>query len=861
MQQFRSFLYQAWRPIATKFRNKLIVALFGVSLVPLAALAYALFQTSSGAITQQAFNQLDAVRTIKSTQVQDYFRTIQNQIGTFADDKMIVEALRDFRATFHKVREENSVTPQDMEFARNELRKYYLGDFSKEYERRTTQVPNVTDPYTKLEDDSAYLQYLYVKTNPNPLGSKHQWDAATDKSTYSKFHGVYHPIIRNYLEKFGYYDIFLADIDTGHIVYTCFKELDFTTSMKNGAYANTNIGRAFQKAATLPKGEVILVDYEPYFPSYEDAASFIAAPVFDGENRIGVAMFQMPIAKINSIMEERTGLGETGETYAVGPDHLFRNDSRFKKEMGANTTIINTKHPVKTEAANGALAGETGIRVIDDYRNVKALSSWGPITVFDGNGRKDDAINWALVSQIGYEEVRNPSKQMANTTVLLALLAAGFVAVVSYFFSKSVTKQTDSISNMLGGIGMGDFESRAEVLSEDELGTLALSLNAMCDNTLTLIQSREERDKIQTSIEQLIQEVSGIANGDLTSEAPITEDITGTIAGGINNMVNQLRRIVSNVKDATLQVGASANQIRTTTEHLSRGSEAQASQIVDTSAAIGEMSASIQQVAENTVRSSEVALQSKEAASKGAKAVQDMIDNMNRIRSQVQDTSKRIKRLGESSQEIGEIVQLISDIADRTSILALNASIQAAMAGDAGQGFAVVAEEVERLAERCNDATKQISTLIKAIQGETSEAIAGMEESTREVVDGSKLAVQAGQRLDEIDTVSAQLADLIQTISLAAKQQARGADALSKSMSEISDVTQQTAAGTKQAAVSAGHLTKLADDLRSSVSTFKLPSQYERSERRPGHGNREETSTFPTFPSATGDYSFSNSEG
>ena len=250
---------------------------------------------------------------------------------------------------------------------------------------------------------------------------------------------------------------------------------------------------------------------------------------------------------------------------------------------------------------------------------------------------------------------------------------------------------------------------------------------------------------------------------------------------------------MANVQGATVTVSSSANEIQSTTEHLSTGSEAQAAQILDTTAAINEMAVSIQQVSENTVSSAEVAQTARDNAVKGAEAVQSTIKGMDRIRDQVQDTSKRIKRLGESSQQIG-------DIADRTSILALNASIQAAMAGEAGQGFAVVAEEVERLAERANDATKQIGTLIKSIQGETSEAIAAMEESTREVVSGSELAADAGASLEEINSVSRDLAELMQQISLAAKQQARGAESVPKSMGEISEVTQQTAAGTRQAA-------------------------------------------------------------
>jgi methyl-accepting chemotaxis protein len=428
----------------------------------------------------------------------------------------------------------------------------------------------------------------------------------------------------------------------------------------------------------------------------------------------------------------------------------------------------------------------------------------------------------------GFQNMEPVLDTIGKVFFIVAVGASVLILIISLSFANGLTRQTEAITNMLNSIGIGDFNARAEIVSRDELGTVAASLNSMCDNTLSLIQSREERDAIQGDIQILMEEVSEIANGDLTISANVNRDLTGGIADAINFMISQLRDVVRRVKRATEQVTRSAHDIRSTTEHLSRGSEAQAAQILDTSSAIDEMSLSIGQVADNTDESAMVARQARESAHKGTKAVQDTIQGMNRIRDQVQDSAKRIKRLGESSQEIGEIVQLISDIADRTSILALNASIQAAMAGDAGQGFAVVAEEVERLAERSNEATKQIAALIKAIQGETSEAIAAMEESTREVVSGSTLAVQAGEALEEIDEVSSRLDELIHSISLATKQQARGAEALSKSMNEISGVTKQTAEGTKQAARAVGGMASLAEELRSSVSAFKLPEDHGR---------------------------------
>ncbi len=388
----------------------------------------------------------------------------------------------------------------------------------------------------------------------------------------------------------------------------------------------------------------------------------------------------------------------------------------------------------------------------------------------------------------------------------------------------SILTQIDGLTELFSEIGIGNFDARAEIQSDDPLGQLTANLNAMLDNTLSLIQTQDERDALQSAILKLLEEVSGVAEGDLTVEAEVTEDATGAIADSFNFMIEQLREVISRVQDATLQVSSSANEIQTTAESLSQGSETQATQIINTSAAVDEMSISIQQVSENASISASVAEQALANARQGSQAVQNTIEGMDRIRDQVQETSKRIKRLGESSQEIGEIVQLISDIADRTSILALNASIQAAMAGEAGRGFAVVAEEVERLAERSNDATEQIANLVKTIQSETNETVAAMEESTQEVVKGSELANQAGQALTEIESVSNRLAELSQSISSAATQQAQGSEAVAQSMNDIAEVTQQTAVGTKEAALSINNLTVLADDLRGSVSAFKLPS-------------------------------------
>jgi methyl-accepting chemotaxis protein len=413
--------------------------------------------------------------------------------------------------------------------------------------------------------------------------------------------------------------------------------------------------------------------------------------------------------------------------------------------------------------------------------------------------------------------------QSRNTILGFVIFGVMLTIVLVVLIARGISRQIRSISGLIAQLDRGEVDARAAVLTGDELGRVAASFNSTLDNTRLLMQSKEERDRIQQSIMKLLEEVSGVAAGDLTREAEVTADVTGSIADAFNFMIVELRRIISNVQEVTVQVTSSASRTQTATEELVRGSQQQAEQIANTSKAIDQMYASIQQVSETAAISADVARQSLTTALRGTESVGNTIRAMGRIRDQAQETAKRIKRLGENSQEIGEIVKVIGDIADRTSILALNASIQAAAAGEAGRGFAVVAAEIERLAERSTEATKRVGNLVKAVQLGTSEAIAAVEKSTREVVQGSDLANQAGQALNEIRLVSDQLADLIQTISAAAREQAQGSETVARSMSGISEITRRTADGIKQSAVVVDDLAGLAGKLGASVASFKLP--------------------------------------
>jgi twitching motility protein PilJ len=335
----------------------------------------------------------------------------------------------------------------------------------------------------------------------------------------------------------------------------------------------------------------------------------------------------------------------------------------------------------------------------------------------------------------------------------------------------------------------------------------------------------ERNRRNQDAILRLLDEMSSLADGDLTVQATVTDDITGAIADSINYAIEALRELVATINETALQLDAAARQTQAAAGHLAKASVAQSRQVAAATDAVGAMAASIEEVSGNAERSADVARHAVDVAHKGGDAVRRTIDGMNTIRENIQDTSKRIKRLGESSQEIGNIVELINDIAEQTNILALNASIQASMAGESGRGFAVVADEVQRLAERAGHATRQIEVLVRTIQTDTNEAVVSMERTTTDVVGGALLAENAGAALGEIEDVSNQIAQLVQNISASARQQAATSAHISRTMQVLREISQQTADNTSATSTAIGRLADMSAQLRKSAAGFRLPPQ------------------------------------
>jgi len=620
-----------------------------------------------------------------------------------------------------------------------------------------------------------------------------------------------------YKEGYGYDDLCLVNPD-GYLFFSVEKGKDYQTNMLTGPYKDSNLGRLIKKV--LETKTFGMADFEKYAPGNNEPAAFFAQPVLSEERVELVVVTKLSLEQINAIMQDRIGLGDSGETYLVGQDGLWRSDSHFLKKTAVLNPDIKTKLPAPK-----------GTQVIEEnYRGQEVLSSWSPLMIMEPDKEGESGITWTLVADIGYKEVNRPVVAMAWFSLMTIVIVGGVVLVVSMLLARSLTTQVNHITDLFGEIGIGNFKARTPVVSQDELGTMASSLNAVLDNTLSLIQSSEERDAMQSSVMKLLTEISELAEGDLTKRAEVTEDFTGAIADSFNDMAEQIGGVVRNVKNVTHQVSATSREVSESTEKLAETSEMQAVQVSDAIAAISEMAASIQQVAENAGECTRVSEESTQHAKKGAEAVQDTNSAMESIREHVQETARAIKRLGESSQEIGNIVQLINDIADRTSILALNASIQAAMAGDAGRGFAVVAEEVQRLAERSTNSTKQIDTLIKNIQGEIAEAGTSMEESIQRVVEGSKLADGTHDKLQEIENVALRLGDIVQSISMASKQQARASENIANTMEEVGEISSQTSAASRQTAIAMKSLSQMSDQLNNSVAVFRVNEDGEEEE-------------------------------
>src|SRR6266699_2948858 len=411
-----------------------------------------------------------------------------------------------------------------------------------------------------------------------------------------------------------------------------------------------------------------------------------------------------------------------------------------------------------------------------------------------------------------------------------ALVVLLGVLTVNYFVRRKIQDRLLGLVDVCRNFAGGDRAVRAAVTGDDDFAMLSMSLNTLLDSqgfagAGIISGGGSDAAALQAQIEKLLQEVSAVGDGDLRVQAEVTPDTLGVLADSFNYMIEELATVVGRVQATAVQVSNATRRILDRSVELSQASETQVAQIAHTAEAVEALAIFIPNVARNAQSSADAAQDALHNANSGQQAVRQTIEGMMLIRENVQETAKKIKRLGERSNEIGEIVRIIEDIADQTNLLALNAAIQSAMAGEHGRGFAVVADEIRLLAERSTESTKRIDTLVKSIQGDTYEAVVAMEDSTQEVVKGSQLADEAGRSLNSIYTAVERQAQMIESIARAANEQTSVSEAVAVAMGQISDITRQTNIGTQEAAASVSYLAELTEQLRASVSTFRLPDR------------------------------------
>ena len=427
----------------------------------------------------------------------------------------------------------------------------------------------------------------------------------------------------------------------------------------------------------------------------------------------------------------------------------------------------------------------------------------------------------------------------ASSAALFAvLLALGMTLILALRLGRRVLSPLEQLAEFSERFAAGDSRARAEVKTGDELGQIAENLNRAVAKVSKATSNQEASESLQRSITELLSVINQVARGDLTLRGKVTNDALGNVVDSINYMLDNFMKVLERVRRAAMEVNASANHILVAADEMQAGTTQQDQEITNTSSAVEELTVSMKQVSNNAEASAEAARRALDAAEQGNRAVRDTLEGMQRIRASVQATAKKIKSLGDRSLEISEIINVINDITEQTNLLALNAAIEAARAGEAGRGFAVVADEVRKLAEHSRSATKDIAALIKAIQAETNEAVVVMEEGTKEVEGGAQLADQAGRALDAISSVVRQSAELVQEISLASKQQVRGTEGVAHAMQIISGITRQTSQGVRQTVGTVSQLVKLSDQLNESLAQFRTPG-------KPGAEARESERPVP----------------
>jgi methyl-accepting chemotaxis protein len=679
----------------------------------------------------------------------------------------VQDAAVEFTNSFHKLNEELSL---DKGKITNELVKHYDEKYlgGVKFDLPGVESRKDTNSYLPKDVNALIAQYIFIVKNPAKIGEKND-NAFVEgfDSTYVSTHKKYHHNFDTTLRRFGLYDIFITDKD-GNLVYTCYKEKDYATNLKNDAYSDSGLGRAYKNAITLQDREIAFDDFKPYIPSYNAAASFISTPIVVDGNTIGTLIFQMPIDEINKIMSfdgkyKEAGLGESGEVYLVGSDYTMRNESRFTKDI-TDSTVVKAGTTIgfleiKTDSTSEALSGKSGSLLIKDYRDVDVLSAYSPIHIF--------GTRWGIISEIDKAEGLESVDTIKNEMLIISLLSIIIVTVVTVLITakivttplKKLTQTTQDLST-----GDGDLTKRLEVTGKDEITEVSKYTNMFIE-------------KVQHTIKDV--QSSSLENASVAEELSATSLSIG----------HRVEETVEAMK-ATAGIGS---KIKSTLSESIEDSQ-------NTQNAIDEAKENLSEATNQVIEL--------------ASTVRDTVIAEN-------DMANNLSTLSHDADQVKEVLNVISDIADQTNLLALNAAIEAARAGEHGRGFAVVADEVRKLAERTQKSLSEINATVNIIVQNIVEASSKMNQNAESIQSLSTISEEVEEKISNSGDKLSIAYNESQITTKKTLEVASYTDNIISKINDINNLSSQNARSVEEIATSAEHLANLTDSLNSKLETFK----------------------------------------
>ncbi|RXJ69468.1 methyl-accepting chemotaxis protein [Veronia nyctiphanis] len=736
---------------------------------------------SEDALTKRQKDQLVAIREVKKHEVENYFTQIQRQLATLSKDLTSLDAITDFTKTF------TTYSPKlEGDDGGHALKRYYREQFATRYsEANNGRETNVTGHLNQMSDKAVALQTRYIAANPNKLGEKHLLNSDTLGTDYDKAHDKYHQTYKRFLETFGYYDIFLVDV-SGNIVYSVFKEIDFATNLRTGPYKSSGIARAFNRAIANDEGQFHLEDFDSYYPSYEASASFIAMPMFKEAEKVGAIIFQMPVDEINKLMTfngswDFAGLGKTGESYLVGSDQRMRSEPRLLienkpkyfsmlQQSNVSPSVVsqikaqNTTVGIKTlshATVTDALNGQSGIEIIDNLAGDKIFSAYSPLNVA--------GLSWAILTEMRHDEalsdVGNLLTSLFSIMIVESLIMIIVAALISYWIGKSISSPIRLLSKKIQAISQSnDLTERLPVEQKGEVGELASSLNEFFD----LIQSTMKQFCVATKM--------------------LNKD-TSAISMNMSSTRNA-------IDEQTLKAAS-------------------------VSSAIEEMSASIVQVSGVANQAAEYVQEANQTGTKGVEIGNSLGEDISQLNDDMEAAIEAIGRLQSQRQSIEQILNVIQEIAEQTNLLALNAAIEAARAGEQGRGFAVVADEVRCLAGRTQQSTEEIRIKIDGLQKETSSVQYGIEQANRSLLKGKETCNLNTEMLAKNIEMLQVLSDLNSQVATATTQQRDVTEDISRSIVSINDSSTSVSMQVNEVDIVISNLAEQSENLHCEMARLK----------------------------------------